>query len=286
MRVSTFQFLFLCGSVVVEVIVVDAQDSLCARFCNNGTTISLTPESALGLTAPDGTTELTCGNSQDFIQSNDISSNSDFCYQIEYAGIKNCGCPEQTVTELGYTPCNLCEEEGDSFNPNTPSLIDQYSNCFDIAASLYSSPSNETICLLVQATGGELCGCSNPVARATFDLECPLCGVGNVLPDINRIWSDNLTCAFAEFYAASTKSCYGLQEDPYEGTGTTFMNEAAKVCCPATSVSISTPKLAKRPVTTVTHKAIMGMNKGTSGMMGMAKGTSGRMSGRGGGNMM
>jgi hypothetical protein len=263
---------------------------LCARFCNNGSVIPLIPDAALGLTAPDGTTKLTCGNIQDFIQRSPVDSNSGFCYQIEYAGIKNCGCPEKTITELGFEPCNLRETEGDLFNPNTQCLFDDLSTCFDDAASAYSSPSNDTICLLVQATAGEYCGCSNPVARAKFNMDCPLCGAGALLPDPKRIWSNNLTCAFAEYYAASTKSCYGLQEDQFEGTGTTFLNEAAKVCCPPSSALTPTPNPttlnipllssmhppSSRPGTTVKHGKMMGMAKGTGGMMG----------GRGRGNKM
>lgn len=55
---------------------IDAQDLLCAQFCNNGTVIPPVPDVVLGLAMPDGVTNLTCGNIHDFIQSSPIDSNS------------------------------------------------------------------------------------------------------------------------------------------------------------------------------------------------------------------
>lgn len=150
--------------------------------------------------------------------------------------------PRKTIIKVGYKLCNLCEAEGDLFNTSTHSLFDHLSTCFNNAARVYSSPSNHTICLLVQATDGEQSWCANPVELAKFDLDCSLCSAETFLPDSKRIYNNNMMCAFAEYYAALTKLCYALQEDLLEGTGMMFANNAAKVCCLPTSTSKVTPK--------------------------------------------
>jgi hypothetical protein len=103
-----------------------------------------------------------------------------------------CGCPD-----LRVGACNLCEDTMDLFNFDSPSPFSSFYTCFEEAASVAASLLDESICSFVQATVGEYCGCSNPVARAA--LLSPLCGRGNAIPDPSRTFGGK-TCAAHEFY--------------------------------------------------------------------------------------
>jgi hypothetical protein len=171
--------------------------------------------------------DLTCGNVQDFIEKNSIPNNSFNCDEITYAATVRCECPRQDNDE-----CYLCEDEQSAFNAQTPAPVGfGYDTCLDLAlGALYFSPANSSYCSGGQATVGEYCGCSNPIARAA--LECTLCG-DNAIPDPSRMFAGS-SCAYWEFYAV--RDCnYTLSENSWYMPAIEYccVEEAAPTAAPS-----------------------------------------------------
>jgi hypothetical protein len=190
--------------------------------------------------------KLTCSNVHGFIEDYGITESSDGCQRIEFAGIMKCGCPD-----LRVGACNLCEDGMDLFNFDSPSPFSSYSTCFDEAYTAYSFASifsilDDSYCSRMQATVGEYCGCSNPVARAA--LLSPLCGRGNAIPDPSRMFG-GYTCAAHEYQQHRLfSSNYILDPDVFEYCcaeegGPTSSPTDAPLCSAAPCADGSIPSL-------------------------------------------
>jgi hypothetical protein len=182
--------------------------------------------------------DVTCGKVQEFIQRNAIPDDSDdhgVCSLIEFAGIEKCGCPDLR----DFKPCHLCKDEKSVFDPNRSGFynIGSDATCFQTAALVSTfNEFTEVTCSVAQATIGEDCGCSNPVARA--QLMSPLCGPGVAIPDpaklINEEGDQEVTCAHMEYVAIVYRNS---------------VVDAAIVehCCAETNISMLQPSSSLSP---------------------------------------
>jgi hypothetical protein len=191
---------YCCGEEIAPT--ASPTDNLCkATPCADGSFPSLSfADIELGLNLPyynfksemnDHVTDLKCGDVQDFIERNNIKPWDTACEMIEFAGISKCGCPD-----LRENRCDLCEDDTSNFDPTKESPAFGQS-CFDFASSVSQ---NSDSCQVIQATVGEYCGCSNPVARAALD--CPFSGPGKKMPDPSRVFQKGYfrqKCAYTEY---------------------------------------------------------------------------------------
>jgi hypothetical protein len=137
---------------------------------------------------------------------------------IQFAGILKCGCPD-----LRVNPCDLCEDDTSRFDPTkesplgpdiSSSITGLESTCFNLAASTWAdSPWTDSLsCSFKQATVGEYCGCSNPVARAAFS--CPFCGPGARLPDPSREYQGKRCAVWEQERFSIVRVDCGLANNP------------------------------------------------------------------------
>jgi Hint module len=134
------------------------------------------------------------------------------------------------------TVCTLCENGGDDFIPDRPGFFGRdtcTANAVSTKGEEYvNSAEDFSNCQRTQATIGEYCGCSNPIARS--ELTCPMCGMNTPLPDPTRRLGFGQTCAYVEY--SKSRPCSG----PY--CGCNYDEDVQEYCCAAQPYTcMSTP---------------------------------------------